>query len=168
LYGRDQGSKEFMGCDMGIGIFTMEAGENRYMLHQGANDGFRAIFLHCFKGPDTGKGIVAFSNGELNAVGFISEVVQLALKKLHVSGVDFSKFKSSFSNSGVKQEEVVNTGYKTLVFDAFMPDMPLPIINRGPLSPLSVKNLVIGSKIIKCTNQRFARAENLISPNEPV
>ena len=168
LYGRDQGSREFMGCDMGIGIFTIEAGENRYMLHQGANDGFRAIFLHCFKGPDLGKGIVAFSNGELNAVGFISEVVQLALKKLHVSGVDFSKFKSSFSNSGVKQEEVVNTGYKTLVFDAFNADMPLPISERGALSANHEKNLVIGSKILKCTNQRFARAENLISPYEPV
>ena len=168
LYGRDQGSREFMGCDMGVGVFAIEAGENRYMLHQGANDGFRAIFLHCFKGPDLGKGLVIFSNGELNAVNFISEVTQLILKKLKVSGVDFSKFKASFSNAGVKQEEVVNTGYKSLVFDAFMPDMPLAIEKRGALSSLSKKNLLIGSKILKCTNQRFARAENLISPFEPV
>lgn len=168
LYGRDLGSREFMGCDMGIGIFTMEAGENRYMLHQGANDGFRSLFLHCFKGPDLGKGMVAFSNGELNAVGFISEVTQLALKKLQVSGVDFSKFKSNFDNSSMKQEEVVNSGYKSLVFDAFIHDMPLAIENRGPLSSIASKNLVIGSEILKCTNQRFARAENLISPYEPV
>ncbi len=168
LYGRDQGSRAFMGCDMGIGVFTIEAGENRFMLHQGANDGFRSLFLHCFKGPNLGSGLVAFSNGEVNAVGFISEVTQLALKKMCVTGIDFSKFQTQFSDRGLKQEEVVNTGYKSLVFDAFIEDMPLPIENRGPRSPLSDKNLVVGSKILKVTNQRFARAENLISPLEPV
>ncbi len=168
LYGRDLGSREFMGCDMGIGIFTIEAGENRFMLHQGANDGFRSLFLHCFKGPDLGKGIVAFSNGELNAVGLISEITQLALKALNVCGIDFSKFKSSFTNQGIKQEEVVNTGYKSLVFDAFVRDMPLPIEKIGARSSYSDQNLVVGSKILKVTNDRFARAENLISPFDPV
>tara|TARA_R110000868_G_scaffold80095_7_gene227839 strand:- start:13648 stop:18186 length:4539 start_codon:yes stop_codon:yes gene_type:complete len=168
LYGRDLGSREFMGCDMGIGIFTIEAGENRFMLHQGANDGFRSLFLHCFKGPDFGKGIVAFSNGELNAVGLISEVTQLFLKTLKVTGIDFTKFKSSFSDQGIKQEEVVNTGYRSLIFDAFVRDMPLAIEQIGPRSSYSDQNLVVGSKVLKVTNDRFARAENLISPFDPV
>ncbi|PIP89395.1 MAG: hypothetical protein COV38_01415 [Bdellovibrionales bacterium CG11_big_fil_rev_8_21_14_0_20_38_13] len=168
LYGRDLGSREFMGCDMGIGIFTIEAGENRFMLHQGANDGFRSLFLHCFMGPDLGKGIVVFSNGELNAVGLISEITQLALKKLGVSGIDYSKFKSSFNNQGIKQEEVVNTGYKSLIFDAFNRDAALPIEHPGAKSSYSDQNLLIGSKVLKVTNDRFARAENLISALDPV
>ena len=34
------------------------AGENRVMLHQAANDGYRGVYMVCFDGPDRGKGIV--------------------------------------------------------------------------------------------------------------
>ena len=50
LHGVDLGSIEFMSASMGQGIFTIEAGDNKFMLHQGSDDGFRAIFLHCFEG----------------------------------------------------------------------------------------------------------------------
>src|SRR5690606_7274484 len=57
LHGTDKGCREFMGCTMGMGIFIAEADDNKFMIHQGANDGFRCIFLHCFAGPDKGKGL---------------------------------------------------------------------------------------------------------------
>ena len=48
LNGKDLGCQEFMKANMGLGVFIVEAGENKFMLHQGANDGFRAIYLYCF------------------------------------------------------------------------------------------------------------------------
>ena len=50
-FARDLGSLEFMGAKMGRGIFIAEAGSNKIVVHQGANDGFRSLFLHCYKGP---------------------------------------------------------------------------------------------------------------------
>jgi CubicO group peptidase (beta-lactamase class C family) len=50
LHGVDRGSRAFMGCDMGLGVFAIEAGPNRFAVHQGANDGCRALFAHCFRG----------------------------------------------------------------------------------------------------------------------
>ena len=43
---------------MGLGVFVARAGENRVMLHQAANDGYRGVYMVCFDGPDRGKGIV--------------------------------------------------------------------------------------------------------------
>ena len=45
-----------------------EAGANRVMLHQAANDGFRGVYMVCFDGPDVGKGFVILSNGDNPAV----------------------------------------------------------------------------------------------------
>jgi CubicO group peptidase (beta-lactamase class C family) len=56
LRSTDKGCREFMGCDMGLGIFVAEMGHNRVAIHQGANEGFRAIFMHVMDGPDQGKG----------------------------------------------------------------------------------------------------------------
>jgi malate synthase len=168
LHSTDNGCMKFMGCEMGLGVFVAEAGENKLAIHQGANDGFRAIFIHCFHGPDTGKGFVVQSNGELNAVLFISEISQLLLKELNISGIDFSKFKENFSVAHLSQEEIVNIGYKSLIFDAFLPALPEKIIDVGPMGSLSKNNLAIGGTVLEVTNQKFARAENLLSPYEPV
>ncbi|CAJ1460604.1 unnamed protein product, partial [Effrenium voratum] len=63
LYGRDL-DFEFMGCKIGVGAFVLEGHLNRFMLHQGANDGYRLLCLHCFQGPDRGKGFVLAAAGE--------------------------------------------------------------------------------------------------------
>lgn len=168
LHGTDKGCKHFMGCLMGVGVFTIEAGENKLMLHQGANDGFRGIFVHCYQGPDAGKGFVILSNGELNGVLFNAEVSQLLLKALKFSGIDYSKFKSSFSSANLKQEEVVNIGYKNLVFDAFIPTRPEEIVIKGPKDPLASYNKVVGAKVVEVSNELFARAENLLSDHLPI
>ncbi|MBY0412606.1 MAG: serine hydrolase, partial [Bdellovibrionales bacterium] len=168
LHSTDNGCMKFMGCEMGLGVFVAEAGDNKLAIHQGANDGFRAIYIHCFQGPDRGKGFVVQSNGELNAVLFISEISQMLLKELNISGIDFSKFKENFSVANLSQEEIVNIGYKNLIFDAFLPALPEVIIDVGPLDPLSKNNLAVGGKILEVTNQKFARAENLLSPYTPV
>ncbi len=168
LEGKDIGSLEFMGAKMGLGIFIAEAGDNKFMIHQGANDGFRALFLYCFKGPDRDKGIVALCNSEMNGVQFISECTQRFLKDFDFKGINFEKFNDNFQYSNIKEEERVNRGYKELIFDAFEEALPEAILTRGALDPLSPYNKILNSKILSCTNQKFARAENLISPHVPI
>jgi allantoicase len=62
----------------------------------------------------------------------------------------------------------VNIGYRELLFRAFEPDLPEVIVKRGPLDPLARFNLAVGAAIESVSNQRFARAENLVSPRDPV
>ena len=168
LYGRDRGSIEFMGAGMGLGVFIGEAGDNKLAIHQGANEGFRALYIHCFAGPDCGKGFVIFANGDNKAVPFISEVAIELLKELKIEGIDESQLGGGFDWSSIEQEQIVNLGYKKLIFDAFQPCLP-ESIERPPVPhKLSKDNLVVGAKILRVTNQKFARAENLLSPYEPV
>ncbi|MBL7545036.1 MAG: serine hydrolase [Bdellovibrionaceae bacterium] len=168
LHGKDKGSVEFMGTRMGLGVFIAEAGENKIAVHQGANEGFRALFLHCFVGPDQGKGFVIFANGDNAAIAFIAEIAQMLLKTLGFSGVRTEMFRSQFDFQQVAQEQIVNRGYKNLIFDAFQPCRPDPIFEKGPKDPLAPFNLAVDAKILSVTAERFARAENLLSSFEPV
>lgn len=168
LYGTDNGCKAFMNSLMGIGIFIVEAGDNRFMLHQGANDGFRCIFLHCYDGPDRGKGLVSLCNGDLKGVLFNAEVTQLILRAFNISGIDFKKFQSAFNLESIPQEQIVNMGYKSLVLDAFLPTRPEEIVVKGPIDPLAKFNLAAGGEVLSVTNDLFARAENLLSSHLPV
>lgn len=168
LHGSDLGCREFMGCTMGLGVFILEAGDNRFAVHQGANDGFRCVYLHCYTGPDRGFGVTVLCNAELDGVVFNAEVLQAALKLARVQGVDVSKFKTNFSTKNLKQEEIVNVGYRDLVFSAFERTRPEEIVVKGPLSPLAQYNLAVGGRVLSVTNDLFARAENLLSPFEPV
>lgn len=168
LHGADKGAHEFMGCDIGLGVFIAEAGENRFMVHQGANEGFRALYVKCFAGPNFGDGITILSQGDNAAVPFIAEVAQEIFTRLEMKGVDFTRLAKNFETGRLKQEEIVNVGYKTLLFDAFLPDLPEEIVTKGPLDPLAEFNLAAQSQIRKVTNQKFARAENLISRHLPV
>ncbi len=168
LFGTDKSSLKFMGAKMGLGIFIAEAGPNRLAIHQGANDGFRCLFVHCFDGPDKDKGFVILCNADTNGVLFNAEVAQILLEELKLQGLNTNLFKTHFDFSKIPQQEVVNLGYKNLIFDAFEPDLPEEIIIKGPLDPLASYNLCIGSKIIDVSNQRFARAENLLSAYLPV
>ncbi|MFT5318489.1 MAG: malate synthase, partial [Chlamydiales bacterium] len=74
--GRDFGSMEFMGAKMGLGVFLGEAGPNRIAVHQAANDGFRGLYLVCYKGPDEGKGFVIVSNGDNKATLLNCEIAR--------------------------------------------------------------------------------------------
>ena len=168
LFGVDKGSLEFMKAKMGLGVFTAEAGPNRLMLHQGANDGFRCLFVHCYHGPDSGKGFVILCNADTNGVLFVAEAAQAILQELQFTGVDFNLFKNNFDSEKIPSEQMVNIGYKELVFKAFKPDLPEEIIAKGPLDPLAPFNLAVGGKIIQVSNQGFARAENLLSDHLPV
>jgi allantoicase/CubicO group peptidase (beta-lactamase class C family) len=167
LWGSDLGAREFMGSQIGLGVFVTEAGDNKIALHQGANDGFRALFVYCYDGPDCGKGFVIFCNGDNKSVLMISEMAQEILKAMKFSGVNFDRFQNQFQFANLKQEEIVNLGYKNLVFSAFEPTLPPPIEVKGPKDPLSPYNLLVGAQILKVTNQKFARAENLISDHLP-
>lgn len=167
-YGCDKGSREFMNALIGQGIFMVEAGENQFLLHQGANDGYRAIYLYCFKGPDQFKGVTILCNAELKGVILSSLLMQECLKALEFEGIDYSMFKSDFSLENLSQEQIVNIGYKNLVLKAFQPTLPEGIKGRLRKDQRADFNLLCEAEIIAVSNQRFARAENLISPWEPV
>lgn len=169
------GSLQFMGAQVGLGLFIVEAGESRWALHQGANDGFRAIYLHCYDGPDRGKGLTILCQGDLNGVSFVSEVTQVLLTELAVTGVDlnyFSDIHTSFSEAGILPEEIVNQGYKKLIFDAFQPCLPPDLKARGyrtgKVDSLLAKSLIQEAQIVSVSNQRFARAENIFSIYPPI
>lgn len=166
--GRDLGCQEFMGADMGLGVFIAEAGLNKLAIHQGANDGFRSIYVHCFTGPDVGKGFTLLCNGDQSGVLLLSKVSQLLLSELKFSGIDYTQFQSDLDFKNVPKEELVNFGYKNLVFKSFRPTLPEEIVIKGEIDELSSFNHLVDSKIISVTNQKFARAENLISKNLPV
>ena len=183
LHGTDKGCKDFMGLKMGVGVFVGEAQRNRFAIHQGANDGYRGVFVHCFAGPDRGTGFVMFANGDNNSMFFISESMQVLFKNFKLEGVDTTKFDgASFTKSGIGQEEIVNYGYKAMVFSAFEEDLPeitvAPLFcsSKGniespaealPSHELSKYNRVIGARLISTTNQGFAQAANLVLPSEP-
>jgi malate synthase len=167
LFGTDKGCMRFMGSKMGLGVFIAEAGPNKFAIHQGANDGFRCIYLYCFFGPDRGKGLVALCNAELNGVLFNAEITQIILKELKLQGIDMSKFKESFKAENIPQEEIVNIGYKNLVFNAFLPNRPEEITDKGPLDPFAKWNKLSGAKVLEVSNELFARAENLFSDYLP-
>jgi len=166
--GTDKGCMDFMGTLMGLGVFVTDVGGNLLAIHQGANDGFRCIYIYVIKGPNRGAGFVIQASGELNAVLFIAEVSQLLLKELKISGIDFSKFKNNFDAQKISPEQIVNMGYKNLIFDAFIPTLPEAIIIKGENDPNAEINLAVDARILSVTNQKFARAENLLSPFLPV
>lgn len=163
----DKGSRQFMGAGMGLGVFIVEADENRFAVHQGANDGFRCLYAYCFKGPDRHKGFVVLCNADTNGVAFVAETAQLLLTELRISGIDTSKFLTAFQSSGIAPEQLVNQGYKALLFDAFKADLPEVISPKGSADPLAEYNLAVGATVLEVSNQRFARAENLISAHLP-
>lgn len=168
LYGQDKGSVEFIGAKMGLGIFIGEAGENKIALHQGANEGFRSLFMHCFSGPDQGKGFVIFANGDNGAVPFIAEVAHGLIEALGITGIFKDQFRVDFNAKKFTQEQIVNKGYKSLIFDAFQPCRPEAINEKGPLDVLAKYNLAVDAQVVSVTAERFARAENLFSPFLPI
>jgi malate synthase len=168
LKGTDKGCRDFMGCDMGLGIFIANAGKNKLAIHQGANEGFRCLFIHCFDGPDFGKGFVLLCNADNRGVLFLSEVAQLIFKELRFSGVNYEQFESLFDFKNLPQEQIVNLGYKKLIFQAFKPLLAEEITSKGPLDPLANYNIATQAKVIGVSDDTFARAGNLISTHLPI
>ncbi len=171
LHGVDLGSGNFMGAKMGLGVFTLEAEANRFALHQGANNGFRCLFLHCYDGPDRDFGFTILCNSDTNGVLFVAEAARLILSKAKPSGINLDHFQFPASLQKTTQtppEQAVNRSYKDLIFSAFEADLPEQITAKGPVDPLSAFNLAVDTKILDVTNQKFARAENLLSPYLPV
>ncbi len=114
------GAYDFMRSKAGPGVFVAEAGPNRIMLHQAANEGFRGVYMLCFSGPDRGRGFVLLCNGDNPAVYFQCEAAKLLLGReaLNIDGIDFSR-ERSFDMKGLKQEQIVNLGLKELVLACF-------------------------------------------------
>ena len=126
--GVDKGAFEFMGSLIGYGVFIAQAGDNKFLLHQAANDGFRGIALICFDGPAASEGpigLVILCNGDNNGTRLLAEVSKFILRNNVFGikeGVDWSKVeKISFNDKEMSQEEIVNKGFKELVLDAFLP-----------------------------------------------
>ncbi len=168
LSDKDAASREFMGVQCGIGTFIAEAGENRFAIHQGANDGFRALSLHCFRGPDSGKGFVIFCNADDSGVPFIASVARTLIRHFAITGVDEGLIENALKLESTPKEEIVNRGYRDLLFKAFLPDRAEPIDPPGAMDPLAPFHVGIGARVLSVTDDRFARVENLLSAHLPV
>jgi allantoicase len=155
LFGADKGSVELLGSKMALGLSTIEAEQNKFAIYHGSNDGFRTIFLYCFDGPDKSAGLTVFSNSESNGVVFNSEISQIILQELNIHGIDFQMFNSH-------AEKSVILDYKNLICEAFKPNLPEKV-PRILLDPLTCYNLAVDGRILFVSNQKFARAENLLS-----
>ena len=98
---------------------------DRWMLHQAANDGFRGLFLVCFDGPSASngpRGLVVLSNGDNNAMLLNMAMARAMLEALEPAGFDLGRVPdvaAGFDTTGMRQEEIVNLGFKGLVLDAF-------------------------------------------------
>lgn len=122
---QDLGAFAFMQAEVGLGVFVARAGENRFMLHQAANDGFRGLYLVCFDGPayrekEGPSGVVLLSNGDDAAVPLNCQILTHLLRDvLCYSGFDWSRVKT-FDSEGVAQEQVVNLALKETVLLAMV------------------------------------------------
>ena len=154
---RDKGSMDFMGASMGLGVFVTDSADNRLALHQAANDGFRGLFIMCFKGPDQGKGFVICTNGDNNATVLNCLLARHLMKDWH--GVSFSS--AHFNPQGLAQEEIVNRGIKGMILDHLEPCLPTLPRHKGPLDPLSHLNRAQQAFVRGCSDQSFSRASNL-------
>jgi allantoicase/CubicO group peptidase (beta-lactamase class C family) len=167
-WGESRETLEFMACKMGTGIFVLCGTANKFVVHQGANDGYRVLFLHCVEGPDAGKGFTISVNAELNGVVFIAALAQSLLKELNIQGIDYAQFQENFASEHLQQEDVVNKGYRDMLFNAFVPSRAMKIIERGPRDAHAGINAVVGARLVACTNDKFARAENVMNGEEPL
>jgi len=169
LYGVDKGSVEFMGAKYGMGVFVAEAGPNTLALHQSANDGYRGLYVMCFKGPDRGKGFAVLCNGDNNGMVLNAMLSQTILREFRWQGIDLSRVAQNFdfSKGDIRQEEIVNLGYKHLLFSSFVPDLPEELEIKGSVDPLARFNRAIGAEVEYVTNQKFARVSNLFSERLP-
>lgn len=161
------------GSAMGNGAFVLRAGPNRFALHQAAGDGYRGLYISCFRGPDAGSGLVIACNGNNYGVLLISAVALSALRYLNWSGrlspdaIAASTSSASFSFKGLAQEQIVNLGYRQLLFSTFVPARG-ELLPPGPLDPLAEVNLACSATITHVSSDEFAPASNLISPHLPV
>lgn len=120
---QDLGCVDFMASRIGLGVFVARAGENKLMLHQAANDGFRGVYVVCFDGPDAQGGPVGFvllCNGHNRGMLMNCELCLALLRRLRLSGMDWAAVEGrNFDPGEASQEQIVNLGLKTLVFAAF-------------------------------------------------
>eukprot|EP00908_Phaeocystis_cordata_P014298 Transcript_25399.p1 GENE.Transcript_25399~~Transcript_25399.p1 ORF type:complete len:451 (-),score=175.48 Transcript_25399:78-1430(-) len=120
---QDLGCVDFMASRIGLGVFVARAGDNRLMLHQAANDGFRGVFVVCFDGPDAEGGPVGFvllCNGDNKGMFMNCELCLALLRRLRLRGMDWAAVEGrTFDPAETSQEQIVNLGLKSLVFAAF-------------------------------------------------
>ncbi len=74
-----QAAREFMNCDVGCGLFVGECGDNLVATHQGANEGYRALFVACFRGPSAGAIAVVVGSGDAEIVPLLCDVAKKSL-----------------------------------------------------------------------------------------
>jgi len=120
---QDKGAVAFIRGYVGLGVFVAKAGDNKFMLHQAANEGFRGVYLVCFDGPGKGNGFVLLCNGDNPAVLFQCEACRYLLgnKGFNFSGINFDGLADiqQFDYSTLRQETIVNFGLKELVLAGF-------------------------------------------------
>ena len=164
------GAMEFMGTQVGTGLFIGECGENRIAVHQGANEGYRGLFVACYAGPAKGAILSLFSASDAGSIPMLAAVAREQLLGLGIfSQTQYDELlDAKFSSEGLSQEVIVNQGLKSLLFRAFV-RTPLALPPRRSIAPHSNSafDRLQGARILYVSNDTFANAPNLISSTEP-
>ena len=70
---------------------------------QAANDGFRGVYVACFRGPDVGKGFCVLNNGNDNGTRFNADLLQHLFTAEGWRHIDTSKFRSEAGGKVCRQ-----------------------------------------------------------------
>ena len=170
LQSRDAGSMAFMGAEMGLGVFVRRGPNGaRVALHQASNDGFGGVYLVATGGLDAGRGFVVLNNGDNNGHALNCAVLDALLRHYRWAGVDYARLGVAPPvPAGTTQENIVNTMLRDRVLDAFVPMTGERYPVKGPLQPLAAFDRAANARVLRVTDDRFAPADNLFSPHEPV
>lgn len=182
-----RGGQEFMASDPGLGVFVTQCGANRVMLHQAANEGYRGLFAVVYDGPDAGSGLVSVALADDKAMLANVAACRHVLGAVRWQGLaPLASLPSieQFGKSGLAQAEIVNQGYRQLLFALFQPDLAEdlaemidadPALRSAPeghggapvLHARTAIDAMRDARYLSVTNQGFAQVMNLVRQTVP-
>ncbi len=187
------GARHFMAADVGTGLFLSHCGATRVAIHQGANEGYRALFVAAYDGPQRGAITVCLAARDAVAEQTIAYAARDALTQLRLLSSSDGTGTDAINVESGPQETRVNRTLKALLFGSFRryegPRIVRPVdapmhanaavdLCRGAIVELSDDCLcvcVIDCRIANIvtrarryvSDDTFAAASNFVHPSEP-
>ncbi len=160
------GSHAFNGGATGLGLFVGECGMNRVAFR---HDPTGAIAMVCVNGPDSGRGFVLSPREQGDRYAVLAAALAV-LRSRPWFGFHGDRAGSDPRPASVTCPAKLCRFLLTVCMDSDLPETtvethPWVTFTRDPLAPF---NKAVGATVASVTSQRFARAENLVSPNVPV
>lgn len=167
-----KGAREFMACEVGTGLFVAHAGRNRVCIHQGANEGYRALFVACYDGPARGAHVVCMSPRDASSIPTLAAAAREALVSVGVLAAELSARAPTASRDLLEsgpQETRVNRTMAALLFGLFKQHTAPRVVRpaSAPEHAWAGVDLCRGATVEYVSDDGFAAAENLVHPSVP-